>query len=408
MPLFRYEVADKSGKILRGVMNASSEAEVRHRLSTQGFQVRLIVQPPGQQAQPPQQVQRASLASFPRRRTTAPPSEMAVFFRGLASFLVAGVSVHEALIRIANQTPKKSVRFIAQRMASRVQSGEKLSQAMEGFPKAFPPHVIGVVAAGELGGFLPIVVGDIANDYEIANKAVNFYFKIGCWLGWLNAFGLILFALLPPMIFSPGVTNVFEGIAKWWHFTWMRMLPIMLVIILGYYGILFILRRPGLRRVRHSLLLMVPIAGHASKLRSIAGFTRILWRLLKAGILPITAWEAASAAAENEVIASDLRKQVSVLRSGMKLSEALAATGYLTDKHQRILIMGEQTGQIVDMLEKVVVHYEEAAVAAANAVKWAGLHVCILFNLIVFGIVSACVVSQTYSNMFDWVDWLFK
>lgn len=182
----------------------------------------------------------------------------------------------------------------------------------------------------------------------------------------------------------------------------------MLIIIGGYHFILFILRQPGLRKIRHTLLLNVPIAGRASKLRSIAGFTRILWRLQKAGILPIKAWEAASEAAENEAIASKLRAQIPALQAGAKLSTALAATGYLADEYQRVLAIAEQTGQMAEELEKIAANYEDAAKAAANAVKWTGLHVCILFNLITIGVALAYVVSKTYNNVFEWVDWLFK
>lgn len=72
------------------------------------------------------------------------------------------------------------------------------------------------------------------------------------------------------------------------------------------------------------------------------------------------------------------------------------------------MAIAEQTGQMAEELEKIAANYEDAAKAAANAVKWTGLHVCILFNLITIGVALAYVVSKTYNNVFEWVDWLFK
>jgi len=407
MPLFRYEVADKDGRIMIGVMDASSESHVRQSLISKGYTVNYVVSTEPVQPQPTPQPQAIPAARVgPTSGTSAPPKEMAVFFRGLASYLQAGVTLNQALTDFANQTPNRGMRVICERMVARIRVGEKLGDAMMEFPRAFPPHVVGVVAAGELGGFLPLMVGDIAVDYEIAQRASGRTLRWWSWGAWVHVYGFLLIAPVFPAFFSIGVTDVPSMIKHYLSMVIPYVVVPLAVLTAAYFIAAAVLRQPGMRPVAHRLLLGVPWAGRASRERSLATFTRILWRLQQAGILPIQSWDAASRAAENVVVGSQLHAQVPAVRSGARFSDALAATGLFTSEDQRVLASGEMAGQTADVLQRIAAYYEDAALASAGRARWLGLRISILAMLLSMGVLFVCF-GLFYQNMFKWVDWFF-
>lgn len=403
MPLFKYEVADKNGKVMIGAMDAQTEMDVRQKLISRGYTVNLVI--PDPHASAPKQPA-AAPAGIRTMGTSAPAKEMAVFFNGLASYLKSGVSLHQALVQIGNQTPNQKMRQICNHLAARIQAGDRLSDAMLEFPKAFPPHVAGVVRAGELGGFLPIMVGDIALDYELARRSSSVWFKILCRIGWLHAIGLLLAAPILPFMFTKGVTDLVSGVRAYASWTSIHVALPIAVLILAYHIGAAILRQPSMRPTAHRLLLRASSFGQASKYRSLASFSRILWRLQGAGILPIKAWETASRAAENVVIADKLHQQSEGVRSGMRFSEALTATKLFSSEDQRILANGEATGQTSDTLQKIAAYYEDAALASNGRARFQLIRILIWANA--FGSVAIAYSFVKYmQNLLEWVDWYF-
>ena len=404
MPLFKYEVAEKDGRILIGAMDAPSEAEVRSRLAAKGYRVNAVFgnAPPAPAA--PQAMPRAQ--AIQTSSVSAPPSELSVFFRGLASYLQAGVVLHQALLQIAGQTPNRGMKVICERMAGRVQVGQRLSEAMTEFPRAFPPHAVGLVAAGEMGGFLPIMIGDIALNYELDQKASKRWFKYLCQLGWINAIGTIIISPMLPFMFGAGVVDTRTMLTKYATWTlWYMAIPIGLAII-AYHVAAAILRQPSMRPLAHRLILRAPAYGKASKERSLAGFSRILWRLQNAGILPIAAWDTACQASENVVIAQRLHNQLDAVRSGRKFSDAMAATGLFTSEDQRVLSMGESSGQTADILQRIAGSHEDEALTSIGRTRWYAMKVVIWVNVLALVVFTYCSIQQL-NNMFTWVDKFF-
>ncbi len=419
MPQFRYEVTDKAGKPMRGVMDAPSESDVHQRLVARGYSVNRVipVAAPGPQHTPQAQpvAPNPQAVVGPTMRTYVPSKEMSVFFRGLASFLKAGTPIHQTLVQIGMQTPNRGLRFICERMAMRVQMGQNLSTAMMEFPRTFPPHVVGVVMAGELGGFLSTVIGDIALDYEIAQRATMRFGKIINWFLWINALAPLPFVPVPVLVFRMGGESLLQdpspahiaAICAQASGYGMRVIGIPLLILVAAYFIAgYILKQPSTRPIAHRWLLMVPQVGRASRERSLASFTRILWRLQNAGILPIRAWDAASRAAENVVVSSRLYSQLAAIQAGVPFSQALAMTGLFTSEDQRVLAMGEASGQVADVLERIAAFYEDSAQHTAGRARWFGIRAAIIATLASIGITTVSI-ALVYPEMMRWVDKYF-
>jgi len=414
---FRYEITDKSGKPMRGVMDAPSESDVYQRLVARGYSVNRVlpVGGPAPQSTPQARPVMPGPQSVVGHKygTSVSASEMSVFFRGLSSYLKSGVPIYQALVQIGAQTPVRGMRFVCERMATLVQMGQSLSTAMTEFPRVFPPHVIGVTMAGELGGFLPAVVGDIALDYELEQRASNRWSKTISNVLWINAIGTLLVAPFLPLMYSTAATMdsnspldyLQAGLNAWLHYVTTYMAPPLALVLGAYFIAKFVLRQPNMRSVRDALRLRAPAGiGRANRLRSLASFTRILWRLQQAGILPIQAWDAASRAAENTHIAARLYQQVDAVRSGRKLSEALGATGLFTSEDQRVMALGESSGETADILHRMAAYYEDAALTAAGRGKWFMTRIAIWANILALAYVFYCTEIKTSMNIMDFVD----
>lgn len=402
MPLFRYTVTNNQGRQLSGVMDASNDRDVYNRLINRGFRVDSIVPAAAQPAKVPAPGYTAAAQTSAPDKTsglTATGADMAVFFRTIASYLKAGMNVFQALHEVSVHSSSYNIRVIAARMSGHVQAGGSLSDTMKEFPKAFPDHVVGVVAAGELGGFLAIVTDEIAKDYELAqrssNRLVNFFVKFL----WINAIGSVFLAPILPIFFKvygkafsssgvvPSASEMLREVGmKCLVYTLTKTLPIMLVLVGGYHITAAILRHPKYRETVHRWMLKVPKLGKASLHRSLAGFSGILWRLHEAGVSPVFSWSAASLAAENLYVARCLDAQSNYIRSGGTFSDALSATGLFSDDDQLLIRVAEKSGDTAGALERMAEFYRDAASTAMGQVKWIMLRIAIIAMLIGLGV----------------------
>ncbi len=412
--MYRYEVIDRAGKVLSGVMNASSEEDVRRNLSAKGYAIRLVIGPPAP-AIPVPCAPRASapMAKFPQSAASAPPAEIASFLRQAQSFLHSGVGLYDAMIRMRDQTRSPAMRRLLDAMGCRVQAGIPLSQAMGELPRAFPAHVAGVTAAGELGGFLPAVLGEIALDYEIEQKSSSRWVKWTRDLLWINCIGVLF--LVPAMPNLPVIaTEGFSGYLRAYVSDVMKyVVPPVVIGLVAWAALRSFLRRAESRPLADSAVLRVPWFGRASRDRSLANFTRMLWRLQAAGILPIQAWEAASKAANNTVIAANLSRRVAALRSGAKLSEAMSESGLFRDDDIRLLGAGEVSGHTTDILGRIAAHYGHAAMRSAGRVQGLGLHIAVLANILALMAIVLSNIQYVLNSIsmvereFEPMIWLF-
>lgn len=407
MPLFRYEVADKNGKVLSGVINATSEAEARQRLIARGY--RLLMVGSSHQGNPRARQNAATSGIVVRKsRISVPPKELAIFFRSLEAYAHSGMTLYQALTEVEKRTSNRAMRKVVLRMAFRIEVGDRLSNAMLEFPRVFPPNVVGTISTAELGGFLPAVLGDVACSYEFSERASSRWLRLVVRLGWINAIGAVLISPLVPTMFTPGVNDYRGWIVAYLQFTVPRFILPLGVLTFGYHVLAAILRQPGMRTLRDALILKLPIHGPRSRIQSLAMFLRILWRLQSSGILPIQAWEAASQVAENSVIAANLRAQVHSIRSGAPFSTAMAASRYFSADDIRLLAASELSGQTVDALQRLCAQYEDAAKTWVSRAKWWAIHPVLIANIVAMGYAYYCISVKSILNQLNWVDWFFK
>jgi len=389
MAIFRYEATEpKSGLVQRGAMEAATAQEVLARLNERGYQsvqIQAPVQAPPPAASPDKEFKPGGVSlGF-----AVKPADIAFFFRQMASLLHAGFTPGSALADLAPRTQNKRISHAAGEMAREVLNGGSFAVALEKHPDVFPAHIMGLVGAGETGGFLEFACEEAALGAE-ADAAL----RQGLWvpkiLFWQAIWSVVL---LQPLANRLGdmFTNGLSGVFKAGHdlfFFWVP-LGIALHILAEVGGLIW--RQPFFTGNRDRLSLVPPVMNKLAKLRAIAAFTRMLRRLLLAGISPEPAYTAAAQAVPNSVLREQLLLGRSVLRAGMGMDAAIQATGLFEHDPLQMLITGQKTGQWTEMLDRVTAYYQEQAAKVTEEAKNAQKRLAIIVTIIATGYVTIVI-----------------
>ena len=463
---FFYEAVDANGKTILGRMDASDEQEVRRALLFEGYAPKAVaenhnvtqVQPAYQQNTPPpvqrsvnlpqtstpnvastysgngtlQAIQPATSRSsnvvfagnaaqtivHPRPQTAKSvlqplPSDASSlagvsdrermgFFQQLSSLVKSGITIYAALENLSARTPNRNLAKTAKEMAEAARTGSPVSGVMAKYPNIYEEHVVGMVRAGELGGFLEIALGEIAHDYE-ENIAL---FKHS-WIPRLMAiqafFALILALPFIPSLFHVGPAGELDfvkNIVSYLKFE-VILIPIAIVVVFAFQWGWKRMQNYDLRRFRDNLTLKMPPFGDLHRKAALAAFVRVLRKLYNAGVAPIHAWEGAMNTSSNVVIREKLASSYEMMQSGASLPDAFTATGLFANEMENLLITGHHSGEVVETLDRVASYYQEEVVQAQGKSRFAMLRLGV-FALLVLGGAAICWFAWTYSKaIFD-------
>lgn len=400
MAIFRYEAADVNGKILRGAMDAASREEVARRLAGRGYQAVSVQVPGAAQGVATREHPAAPPSRALRVAPAIAPEDLGLFFRQVASLLHAGFTPASTLVDLAPRTAHRGLAAAAQAMAEKTARGAALSEEMSGYPHLFAPHVVGLVAAGETGGFLTFAFEEAALGAE-QDAAL----RQGLWLPrlliWQAIWSVLLLAPLFPTIFTQGLAGYGRALLT-------RSLPIgvalhLLAAIAGGAW-----RQPFAAASRDRLALALPVLRRLAHRRALAAFTRVLRRLLLAGIGPEPAFVGAARSVPNGILRERLLAGADVVRAGQGLDAAIESTGLMEHDPVQLLVTGQRTGQWTEMLDQVTAHYQEEAARAIAAARAFQKRVGVLVTLVATGYVTIAVTHGMMSSAFTFVDEYFK
>lgn len=424
MGLYKYEAVDTSGKVVRGVMNASSEHEVSNRLARMGYKLRAVApSPPADRTAAPRARQSAAISSQPVSvKPVVSLADLARFFRQLAVLVRSGMSVGDALGALVDNTVNRKLRRVSAEMRDMVRSGRRLSEAMAIHPLVFPAHAVGLIWGGEQGGYLDVALDEVASEFE-RDAADARRASVGWFISNLNLAGLIL---ILPLLMDGGVMKhmvlnlpsqssgdnmlqpsgqpAIAALVKFYmNGFWKVCVPCFVAWIVGAYVWKWIKRVPVVRRWLDAALLLMPIWGRMHKARARERFLRTLFQQYRAGVAPSAAWAAASMSVRNSEIAARLREVEPVLRgSGSSLAQALAQTGVFLPEDVGMVGSGEKAGAVSEMLERMSGYHANAFSADEARAKMHSWEALILWIIISGGVVAYILVKQMADlyNMF--------
>jgi type IV pilus assembly protein PilC len=364
---YAYKVRDKSGAIFEGSLEAQNEQLVIAKLREMGYT------PVSVTAR-----NKAKLsADLKIGREKIDLKDVAVFSRQLATMINSGLTILRALGILSDQTQSKALAAVIGEMKGDIERGLSLSQAVARHPKVFPPVYLSMVRAGESGGVLDDVMMRLASTLE---KQLELRGKIKSAMSYPIAVFCIVVVILSAMLLF--VVPMFEGMYNslggtlplptrvlimasnalkkvWW-----------LVAILAF-GASIMFRRwvatdEG-RLVFDGFKLKLPVFGPLAHKAAIARFTRTLSSLMRSGVPIMESMDIVSETAGNAVVANASNQAKLRVSMGESVSAALAGHEVFPPMVVQMMAVGEETGALDEMLEKISDFYDREVEATVDS-----------------------------------------
>ena len=368
MTVFRYRAVAADGRIVHGKLDATSREAALDRLQKDGHYP--IETRPASRALE----WRVRLDDLHRSRTRVRRADVASFTRELATVVNAGVPLDAALRTISAHCSQPRLKPILSALQGDVQGGQALSAALARHPRIFHPLHIALVQAGETGGSLHATLRQLAEYLErVQALRASLVSSLTYPAILLAAATLSLFVLtgfvvpqFVPLFADAGaalplLTRLVFGASLFMQrFGW----AVLLIAAFALYGCQRWLKYPDNRARLDRWLLQLPVVGELIKKLEAARLARTLGTLTRSGVPLLTGLNHARAAVGNEMIRLELDSCIERVKAGGRLAEALTVKQCLPGLAIELFAIGEETGQLDEMLLKVAAIYDEQTEAA--------------------------------------------
>ncbi len=361
MSTFRYRAVDSAGKVIEGEREAGSQSAVIARLHDLGHLP--IGAEEVSKGAGPTWLTRDLFAARPVSRKS-----IALITRELATLLGAGVPLDRSLEILVSLAEKENVRKLLARVLDGVRGGASLAEAMAAQGGTFPPYYSSMVRAGEAGGALEVVLARLADFLErsqaVSESVRSALIYPAILVGMAGLSLVVLLTVVVPEfkpLFEdagealPAATRVVvtfgEALARTW---WMIALAIAALV----WGLRRRLANPAFRYRWDDLMLRLPLFGDLVRKIQIARFSRTLGTLLQNGVALLSALAIVKETLGNMVLARAVERIAAGLKEGQGIAEPLAAAGVFPNLAVQLVRVGEETGQLEDMLNKVADIYD--------------------------------------------------
>jgi general secretion pathway protein F len=353
MPIFRYKGYLQNGKSSEGSITADSIKDAREKLKNSGILPAEIE---------PDEKNNSRSGIFSRSRSVGLP-ELALLTRRLATLIGASMPLFEAVSTLMEQERPGELRSILSRVKERLAEGQGLAAALASESQLFSESYISMVAAGEASGALDLVLERLA-DFLEGQEAVRSKVTTALAYPALMAIvggGVMLFLLA---FVIPKITGVFADNKAALPFITIALLKVSSVVRKGWWALAAfiaalaftyrrLMKREEFRLKRDTLLLKLPGLGALLQKLILARFAKILGLLLTSGVPVIKAMEITGEAVVNRAYRAFLGEARADLIEGGKLSATLAKSALFPPLLIHMIGIGEQSGTMEKMLEKV-------------------------------------------------------
>ncbi|PJJ73251.1 type IV pilus assembly protein PilC [Diaminobutyricimonas aerilata] len=359
---FEYKGVDGSGKPIKGRIDAASEQAVAMRLRALGIAATGITPVNGGTG-----LQRE--ITIPAFEKKVGLKDLAIMSRQAATMIAAGLALLQTLNILADQSENKKLKTVLGEVRTDVERGSSLSDAMAKHQLDFPPLMINMIRAGEVGGFLEKALESVAGNFEkevkLRNtiKAALTYPVIVLIMSILAVIGMLIF-IVPVFekMFQdlggelPLPTQFLVVMSK--QMVWLApLLAVLLVVGSVWWG-----RHKNdekVRRVVDPWRLRVPVFGHLAKKIAIARFTRNFSTMIGSGVPILRSIAIVGETSGNFVIESALRKVQESVRHGQSIAKPLAQEPVFPQMVVQMIAVGEDSGALEQMLAKVSDFYDD-------------------------------------------------
>ncbi len=364
MPVFEYRALDSKGKVREGILDADTAKEARLKLRDQKIHVvdlRTKEDVGGKR--------RNWLPGFLKRRHA---EEVSAVTRQLATMLKSGIPLAQSLSALIEQAETPDIEAILRDIREKVTQGASLADAMAFHPAYFNDLFVNMVKAGQAAGTLDVVLKRLADYMQKQNrmrarvKAALAYPFIMVIIGALVVAGLMTFVV--PKILAviksagkgkaavPLPTEILIAVSNLFRDWWWAMLLVLFGVWFVYRGAL---RSEGFRYRRDRFLLSIPVMGDLLKKQAVSRFAVTLATLLRSGVPALNALTIVRNVVDNQVLAKVVGEIHDRILEGADISGPMKKSGIFPPVVGYMISIGEQTGQLEEMLERIAEAYDE-------------------------------------------------
>ncbi|MBN1521158.1 MAG: type II secretion system F family protein [Candidatus Aureabacteria bacterium] len=392
MPKYIYTVKTGEGRNIQGFMDARNEGEVHEELKKKGLMVISI--------------EKTKKAPIKKARKKVKIDDMVVFTRQLATMISAGLPLLQALNIQEEQTDNLGFKSVIKEVAGKVEAGASLSEAMNEFPKVFTRLYVSMIRVGEASGMFAEILERVATYLEETNALRR---KVKSALIYPTVVSAM--AILITLVLLIKVVPVFEDIYKSFGGTLPAPTQFLIMIsnilrrfflwvFAGLVVIFFLLRAyiktPAGRFQFDTFKLHMPIFGPILRKVVISRFTKTLGVLIKSGVPLLNSLEVVESVAANSVVEQAIQKSSKKIQAGEGVADPLAEARVFPPMVVRMIGVGEKTGKLDLMLEKIAQFYDEQVNAAVNGLTSLIEPLLIAFLGIVVGGIVICMFMPIF------------
>jgi type IV pilus assembly protein PilC len=365
MAEFVWEARARTGEVRKGSMEAESEDAVNQRLRAQ-------------QLQPTKVKKKGKALSF-QFGTGVTQKDIVTFTRLFATMIDAGLPIVQCLDILQGQTDNKFFANVLRDVKSSVEQGATFSDSLRRHPKVFDHLYVNLVQAGEVGGILDTILNRLAVYIE---KAMKLRRQVRGAMVYPSIVIVVFVGVLTVLLtfVIPGFENMFKDFGSKDELPALTRVVMtisrafvgnILWIFLGLTGLIgavtYTYRTPRGKKAIHRIMLRLPIMGEVLRKIAVARFTRTLGTLLSSGVPILDALEIVAKTAGNVIIEEAIMYSRIKIAEGKNMAQPLMETNVFPPMVVQMVGVGEQTGALDAMLNKIADFYEEEVDVAVSA-----------------------------------------
>src|SRR5882672_4384282 len=362
---FVWEARSRTGELRKGMMEAETQAAVENRLRAQ-------------QLSPVKVKKRSRLGSF-QLGSGVSAKEIVIFTRQFATMIDAGLPLVQCLEILANQQENTIFQAALRDIKAHVEEGATFSDALRRHPRIFDDLYANLVQAGEVGGILDTILNRLPIYIEKNVKLVRqvrgaMVYPLSVFFIAIGVMSVLLSFVIPAfenMFKDFGAKDELPKLTKWvvaFSHGFVTYLPLIVLGGIGsVVGFIYTYRTPRGKKVIHRIMLQLPVLGPVLRKIAVARFTRTLGTLLQSGVPILDALEIVAKTAGNVIVTEAIMYARQRISEGRNMAEPLIESKVFPSMVVQMIAVGEQTGALDQMLNKIADFYEDEVDVAVSA-----------------------------------------
>jgi len=395
MPVYSYRAYSNAGQIRTGIADADSAREARLKLRREGLLVTDI-----EEVETVSSKEMSTLRKKLMQRRTR--GELPTVTRQLATLLRAGIPLNDALRAMSEQIEGRQLEAVVRDVREKINQGTAFADALEMHPGVFPPFYVAMVRSGEAAGNTDVVLERIAEfltkQSKIKSKVTNalMYPIIMVAIGVLVV-GFLMKAVVPKLIelvenrggIMPLPTRILKGISEFFADYWYLMLAAAMLI---YILVGIVRSRPAGRFATDRLMLRLPLFGNLIAKQAVSRFAVTLSTLVGSGVPILEAIKIVRGLVGNAVIEKVMDDLHKAIMEGADIATPLKRSGIIPPAVGYMVAVGEQSGQLEEVLDRVATSYDEEINIATERMTAALEPILILAMALAVGFIVISIV----------------